>query len=540
MLKFLRYLLLPTSLFIFALGKVYASWNTILLGILAFWFVNIFYCFEDIRQRIYFFIFNITLFVFLISRPVISFFRGDRWWYFEAKSVNFALNGLMITLVFMLLGYSICEYLIKYKSNLPNNRLRKKNLPTPSGYFEKTENSSFVFNLRIISLILFFISFSFLLICEMEKLTFMRSRKYVELYTSFKSQLPYIFTTIGSASKYFLCVFLATLPKKKLAFIPLMLYIISAIPSLFIGLRNPIVLNIIFVFLYYFTRDTIDSFKDNGEYSKKTIYKRKINAESLNEKAKKVNKANKSDKRKKRLKKWIGKKEWACIILLTPIFMIFLSVYNYIREESQAESLKAIDIIIDFFYKQGVSFDVLCIGYETIPKIEYTGFKNYTFGGIIDYFTHGKLAQILWGAESFGSGNNLDVALYSNNFSHRMSYASRGEEYLQGHGWGSSFILETYADFGYFGIILFSILLGMFFAYTIKLINRGSIMFAGVLIALTDIYFCPRDAALGWISFIVYIQFIVSMVFCYILANLCIKEYRRKNHILDTYDTIIN
>lgn len=531
MLKFLRYLLIPIALFTFALGKLYISWNTQLLGVMTFWLVNVFYCFENIKQRIYFFIFNATLFVFLLSRPVISFFQGKKWWNFEAQSVNFALNGLMLALVSMLVGYSICEQIIKDKEKLRKNSLIKKKTIEAPKYFEKFADSSFIFNLRVISLIAFFVSISFFLVAEIERFTFMRYRSYLELYTSFKSQLPYIIPAIGSTSKYFLCIFLATLPSKKWAFIPLALYVISALPVLFIGLRNPIVLNLIFAFLYYFTRDIMDGLN----YGNKET--------SLKEKdfSKKLTRTGKINKAKRKLQnKWIGKKEWACVILLTPICIMFLGIYNYIRDGKQAESLKVLDVITDFFYKQGVSFDVLCIGYESIPKIEYTGFKNYTFGPIIDYFTHSKLAQLLWGAKAFANGNNLDMALYSNNFSHRMSYASRGTEYLQGHGWGSSFILETYADFGYLGIVIFSILLGMLFAYMIKLISKGSVMFTFALVALTDIYICPRSSALGWISFIVYIQFIVPMLLCYMIASLCVKEYRRKNHILLAFAEVAN
>ena len=354
MLKLLRYLLVPTALFTFALGKLYISWNMILLGVMAFWLVNVFYCFENIKQRIYFFIFNITLFVFLLSRPVISFFRGEIWWCFEAENVNFALNGLMLALVFMLVGYSICEQIIKDKEKLRKNSLiRKKAIEAPK-YFEKFADSSFIFNLRVISLIAFFVSISFLLVAEMEKFTFMRYRSYLELYTSFKSQLPYIIPAIGATSKYFLCIFLATFPSKRWAFIPLALYVISAVPVLCIGNRNPIVLNLIFAFLYYFTRDIMDGLN----YGNKET--------SLKEKdfSKKLTRTGKINKAKRKLQnKWIGKKEWACVILLTPICIMFLGIYNYIRDGKQAESLKVLDVITDFFYKQGVSFDFLCICY---------------------------------------------------------------------------------------------------------------------------------------------------------------------------------
>ncbi len=498
MLRFFRYLLALGSVFLFAIGKQYAFLNVQLVGILLFWIVNILYSFDCIRKRIYFLMFNLTFFGFLIARPAISLFIGREWYNFDIESVNFALNSIMISLVFMLLGYFICDKKIsKNEEKFDVYNIFKKR-PVEEGYFEKFERSSFVFNLRIVSLILFFIGILFFSIAELEKLLFMRSKNYVEYYVSFETKLPYLVTVIASMSKYFLCLFLSTLPPKRLAVFPLFIYVIAAVPSLLIGIRNPIVLNLIFVFLYYFTRDSVNHFSNL-----------------------------------KNKEKWLTRVEWTIIILSAPMCLIFLGLYNYIRQGYETESMSLFGIILDLFYKQGVSFDVLCIGHGSIDKIENTGFTNYTFGGIIDYFTHGKLAQVLWGAKSLGNGNNLDMALYSNSFSHRMSYVSRGDEYLQGHGWGSSYILETYADFGYLGVVVFNIFLGMLFAYMFRLMNKGSLRFSIALAILMGIYFCPRDSALGWLNFLFYIQFLAAITFGVFASDMLIKEYSRRNYILE-------
>lgn len=120
-------------------------------------------------------------------------------------------------------------------------------------------SDDFIKGLRIISLMLYFLSIFCFIVTEFEKLVYMRGKTYEELYTSFKTSLPYVITTIGSMNKYFLCIFLASMPKKKLAFVPLVLYVVSEVPSLIIGLRNPIVLNAIFAFLYYFIRDALEN-----------------------------------------------------------------------------------------------------------------------------------------------------------------------------------------------------------------------------------------------------------------------------------------
>ncbi|WP_416239283.1 O-antigen polysaccharide polymerase Wzy, partial [[Clostridium] innocuum] len=68
---------------------------------------------------------------------------------------------------------------------------------------------------------------------------------------SFKSQYPYIIYVISTFTKFSLYFYLATLPSKKHTFVPLVLYILSAVPSLIVGERNPIVLNTIFALIYY-------------------------------------------------------------------------------------------------------------------------------------------------------------------------------------------------------------------------------------------------------------------------------------------------
>ena len=68
---------------------------------------------------------------------------------------------------------------------------------------------------------------------------------------------------------YSLCLYLSTFPSKKQSLLPLLLYGGSAIPALIVGVRNPIILNCMFIFLYYFIRDTLnDKEKWIGKFEK--------------------------------------------------------------------------------------------------------------------------------------------------------------------------------------------------------------------------------------------------------------------------------
>lgn len=481
-LKFIRYCSFVCAIAVFLLGFCYDSFNTLLIGVLLLLLSNVLYAFEDIKSRIFFLFFHGVIFVFLISRPCISMLRGDKWWYFNSDAVYFAVVALFTTMLFLLLGavFASATFL-----NKPATKMQKRQ------QISQERHERFILSLRFVSAVLFYTAMFCLLAVEFEKLLFMRGRQYEEFYTLFRSRLPYALTVIADMTKYFLCIFLATMPSKRAAFLPLALYLFSAVPSLLIGMRNPIVLNFIFVILYYLIRDIL------------------------------------GDRRK-----WLGFFEKLALVAFAPVAIVFLGAYNYIRAGTTAQSKGAIALIVDFLYKQGVSFDVLCIGYNSIPKIAYTGFTNYTFGAFIDYFTHGTIAQVIFSARSLGTGNNIVAALYSNSFAHRMSYVSRGDEYLQGHGWGSSYLLETYADFGFWGIAIFSFVLGIFLVCLMGMLKKNWFCFTFVLLILTKLFFLPRDSATGWLLFILTTQFWLALGFCYIASSLLVKDYSYRGALI--------
>lgn len=405
-----------------------------------------------------------------MARPVISMIRGNDWWIYWENAELFAVMGLFLSLSGLHLGAWILSN--KKVVSVVNRNVEKETK------FRKFGEKYLIY-IRIVASIGFVITWVCYMIAGMEKVLFMRGRTYLEFYSSFSSNLPYILIVIGSMMQYFTCILLATKPKKKTSFVILGMFVISAVPSLIVGIRNPIVLNCIFAFLYYFIRDFLE------------------------------------DK-----EKWIGRWEKIAVIVVAPLAVIFLSLYLNIRQGSKIVLAGIGNTLLDFFYNQGVSFDVLAIGHGALPYLPEKTI-SYTFGGIIDYIMHGTIAQKFFGATGLPSGNNLVNALESNSFAHNMSYIAKGEEgYLAGEGLGSSYILETYADFGYIGLILFSIVLGALLIYGMSWLKKNMFTFTVTMVALTTIFFVPRAEATGWIQFLLYIQFWVPVIGCIVGAIL--------------------
>lgn len=473
MISKVRWLIGLLSIPVFSIGYIKYHYNVTLLGIMLIWICNIWFSMENIKRRILFLMLNITQFVFLIGNPVISAFRGEEWWtrYWDFAE-HFSVLVLYLSLIAMYFGAASVEY---YLDKRKLEAVRSKKIAN----YEKT----YMPYIQFVAIA----GFSLTWICQMvsggEKVLFMRGKDYTEFYVDFVSQIPYIIHIAAAMMQYFMCIFLATKPKKKWAFGVLSLNIVSTIPSLIVGIRNPLVLACVFSFIYYFIRDAL------GDEEK-----------------------------------WIGKIEKIMIAVATPIGICLLAAYTYIRKGAEIATKGIIALFLDFFVNQGTSFNVLSSACGAMPYLPERKMRNYTFGGFLDYIFHGSIAQKFFGASPLPDGNNMINALESNSFAHNFSYIAKGKEaYLSGEGCGSSYILETYTDFGYIGVIVFSFLLGALLIYALHLLKKNLLIFTMVLVSLMKIFFIPRAEALGWLQFIIYLQFWIPVI-CSFLGAVIVRK----------------
>lgn len=468
------------------IGYKIDSYNSIFVGIMFLWLNNILYACGKLKERIVFLFFNITLALFTLTKPFFRLWNGDSTYLYRFATTNmdYALKALWMTLLAMFAGvvlYQVVERLVQ--GRILCHKKPGRGVLHKLGIQEK---EVWLKSLRLVAEIVFYVSFCCYFVLRMEEYLFVRNGDYLDYYTSFKSQLPYIVYVISTFMKYGFAIFLATLPSKKRTFLPSVLYVVSALPSLLVGMRNPIAQNVIFVFLYYFIRDAL---KDK--------------------------------------QKWIGKIEKGLVILGVPFAVVFFAVYSYIRSNLEIAAKGIWELVFGFLEGQGVTFEVLNIAHGCIPYLPQRAVRNYTFGGFLDYFLHGTIAQKLFGASALPSGNNLIMALESNSFAHNMSYIAMGQTYLDGRGWGSSYLLEVFTDYGYIGIVIFSAILGAFMIFMIKKMGKGVFSTAFFLLCLMNLFFVPRASATGWLDFILTAQCWVSVFTIvggsYILTR--IKQY---------------
>ena len=108
---------------------------------------------------------------------------------------------------------------------------------------------------------------------------------------------------------------------------------------------------------------------------------------------------------------------------------------------------------------------------------------------------------------------------------HHISYVLMGDQYLEGHGCGSSFLLEVYADFGLIGIAAFSLALGFFLIWLAEFGKRGVFPLAMLLSAVPGILFMARAEAIGGISFLFRMPFWCTALACQAGSLLLTRRY---------------
>ena len=438
------------------------------------------YCLLDLKYYIIHFMFLLMIGVFLFNRPIIYYLNNGILQEYSKDTYQFSFTAIAVSVVGIIIGGMIGRWIVT----------------RPSKQETKPTNQRFIDKLQQVSFIAFLGTYPFYVLRLLERYMFRRQTTYYGYYANFQSKLPY-FTYLLSAFMFFaLCTYLATKPSKKKSLIVLLLYIGANGIHLLIGTRNPFILAIVFSFVYFFMRH----YTDKSE-------------------------------------KWIGKFERFLLGVGTPILMLAMGALNYIRDGASVKGTSISGLLIDFLYKQSTSFGALSKGFLYHSALPIREFRNFTFGPVIEYFTRGSFGNQLFGTTPFANTtNSLELALESNSFAHNISYIAMHKDYLEGHGIGSSYIIEVYTDFGFIGLILANILLGMLFVTLVNSMYTGKTLKVILsLVILGNLFFMPRSSFTESFYSLFTMQFWFFMALLFILSGLLVKKVRYYSHTKDGY-----
>jgi hypothetical protein len=189
-MKILQFVFFFVGLALAIIGYVFKEIVFVYYASLMFVISNSIFSFQQIRDRIVFFIFQLTFTLFLLVKPLILIFEGDLLYRFESSII-------WATATIILLAISSMSFFIL----IPFHFKRAKQI-TMYSYSKK------IVNIRFISKILFYVSYIAFLLVVYEKIIFSQSHSIFEYYENFVSTMPSIITKLADSNLIIFYIFL--------------------------------------------------------------------------------------------------------------------------------------------------------------------------------------------------------------------------------------------------------------------------------------------------------------------------------------------
>nr|WP_276939891.1 O-antigen polysaccharide polymerase Wzy family protein [Helcococcus sueciensis] len=462
----LKYILISTLfLILFILLSMVKNVNGIFFMTMLVFNVLLILSFKNYRKNIPLIMFLLCYFMFLLG----SYFVYEYFEYaegvvlFDNEILNHIYLSLLISLISVMIGYFTIDIRLKTRFK-----------------FAKNIDEEIV---RKCSLLLFYLSYIPYIAIEILRVSKVREIGYTEFYLDDAVSIPYIIGLFIYGCMFYFYIYLSTLPEKNEAKLPLFLFMIYCTLTLFTGNRSVFVVNLSIIFIYSIFRSNNINSEDN----------------------------------------WINKRLFFLIILLIPIMLLALDYLGSVRFNNTIFDQNKSASFLDIFVKQGVSSSV--IGFEKINDYRIPN-RIYSLGIIIEKIKYNPLSTILFGLEPF-RGNSIDRAMLGNSFAHTISYIVLPFGYLHGRGLGTCYIAEAYHDFGYIGILIFSLVYGIILKRCSKFSSKNFIKRLMIIVVLSSLLMIPRSNADSFISVFLKNEFIFGIILIKILSNRFAKNSKK-------------
>jgi oligosaccharide repeat unit polymerase len=439
----LETLLLFISLLLLALGSIISNYYILTFGLFFIYVADFIFVWKKKQQRRMVLFFLVSFFTFLLGRILLYTFTGLKWWSDISKNEALVvIRGIYLALLCLPIGIVISEH----------TRLFRKAADEYSGTITTTSKT---LSIRQVAAFLFWTTLAANVYEILNQVIFVIRNSYIESYLSYGG-VGIIVSRLASVNKIAFFLFLATNPPKQQAKQPIIIWTILNMVSLLSGGRTTAVITLL-VLLYYFIYRDEHLLEDEAP--------------------------------------WLTGKMKRIMIIATPIFIVFLAAWNYLRN-SQNVDLGFASLFFNFFERQGGSYKLLAYATRYSGKLPQ---KFYTFGPVINFLRGNIFISALTGFK-MPAQNTVAAATSGYSYGQAISYIIQPWNYLAGLGLGSSYLAELYYDFGYIGIALFNIILGVLLSILSRTLPNNVMSIFFMLVILDSILNLPRNACLDWFT----------------------------------------
>lgn len=402
------------------------------------------YLMEDMNQNVFIIAFLISFFAFLLGSETISLLGiMENKYVFSQEINNHTYLTILISLLFLFLSYIITNMYLRKRYH---NRKRE-------GFLPKRLTA-----VRKVSLTVFYLLLVFKIIVNISEVVFARTYGYSSFYTDYHFQGPSFFIKLATMCTTSFFIYLGTLPTKKECRVPVILYVFANLITIISGRRNDLITTLLLIFVYYSVRNILYSYNEV----------------------------------------WVSKRSILILVLISPVLLSILYSISSLRSGSEnTATVSYFSGIIDFFYQQGFSINI--IKWEKLLENSIPD-RLYSLGQLYEFFTTKNfISRLLFDFKGY-SGQTVERALEGHRLSYLLSYLVYPWSYAHGYGVGSSYIAETYHDFGYVGVAVANSIYGYLFARFNYIRYKGPVLMAISFLMMQELLLAPRsytDAFIG-------------------------------------------
>ncbi len=275
-------------------------------------------------------------------------------------------------------------------------------------------------------------------------------------------------------------VFLATLPSAKQMRLPMCVYGVYLLASVFTGRRNMIVTSLMMLALYFVLRDNLLP-KEKRVLTKRVVL-------------------------------------LVCVLGLGGVYL--LQMVAYLRSGSLGSWYSFFSTLVNFVDSQGASFRVIVKTFEYMDQLNLSEAYRYFLFPLELFVTNNSIGQTVFHTEPIISLQTAEFAENTYSYSHVLTYLVDPTKYLRGEGFGTSYVAEAYVAFSVAGVVAMSVVIGLAFRWFSSMLGRSWPAIALGLIAVKSFVYLPRNYALGWITDVFNITYLCFILGLYLAAQL--------------------
>lgn len=464
---------LLVSAIVFPAGAFAGDLAVMDAGILIAWVSNLLYGLAGWEKRKFYIAFQITFFTFLLGRTVIQFLTGLEDAHSFPEDILWHTNlCLYVALLSLRFAYPLFEKRFPAENGAGGGE---------SGADARYESPQYR-NIRLVSQVLFYVTFACRVAVQLETMRYLAAHGIASVYVEFSSRLPYAVVQLSDVCQIAYFLFLATMPSRKEFALPTILYMGSAVLGCLAGKRGDLVVPILTYVLYCLCRNRIN----RGP------------------------------------KPWFTHRAFYAFALASPFLVIALYTFSFIRMGKESDARTATEKLVGFF--DGLGFSRNVISYEKLYEDSIPD-KFYSIGDTVDYL-RGNVVTLLFFPSSGLGKQTVERALQGHTFAQTITYLYSPRYYALGHGLGSCYIAEAYHDFGYFGIVLWSVIYCFVLKKFYSFEGKGIVSVALALLALKYLLIAPRNMASAFFTEYVNVNTWLTIAAVFFAAHLVGKSGR--------------